>query len=161
MRANGNAAYDFSLFEPKPRVEPEEQKPAPKRPRRPKARTATSASVRPAQALRWTAAGTLCLLALLAVMLCNVQITKLSDEVARAQKKLSSAQADEVRLNMQMQSRVSLDNVENYAVDKLGMQKAGEYQITYIHVTDQDKVVLVKDNENVFARLYDWILAYL
>lgn len=161
MRQNSSAAYDFSLFEPK--RPGEAPPPAPKRKKR-RAKAAgvlTSASVRPAQAVRWGAAGLLCLMALISIILCDVQITSLSDQISKKQSQLTSAKADEVRLDMQLQSRVSLDNVEKYATENLGMQKAGEYQVNYIHITNKDKIVLGKDSQNLIARLYDWVLAYL
>lgn len=163
MRPNNSAAYDFSLFEPKKPGEDiiPEQIPHPPKRKKKAAGVLTSASVRPAQAVRWSAAGLLCLLALTAIILCDVQITSLSDQISKKQSQLTSAQAEEVRLNMQLQSRVSLDKVETYATAQLGMQKAGAYQVNYIHITNKDKVVLGQDKQNLFARLYDWVLAYL
>ncbi len=158
MRNDTNAAYDFSLFEP----HTEEDQPSEEESPRHNARAQRGGrTIRPAQALRWTAGALIMVIALGAIMACNVQNTKLTDEVASMKTKLSAAQADEVRLDMQLQSRASLDNVQSYAVNKLGMQKTTTYQIQYIHLNNKDKVVLQSAKEGAFARIYDWIVEYL
>lgn len=158
MPNNANAAYDLSLFEPKPPGDSNnEQKPPKKKVKKKRARV----SIRPIQAVRWTAAALVGLVAVSSIMVCNVQNTKLNDQVAAMQTKLSAAQAEQVRLEMQQQSRASLGNVENYATNNLGMQKTTAYQIEYIHINSKDKVVVQKSQQNIFSRLYNWILEYL
>lgn len=158
MPNNANAAYDLSLFEPKPPGDgSNEQKPPKKKIKKKHAHV----SVRPIQAVRWTAAALVGLVAVSSIMVCNVQNTKLNDQVTAMQTKLSAAQAEQVRLEMQQQSRASLGNVENYATNNLGMQKTTAYQIEYIHINSKDKVVVQKSQQNIFSRLYNWILEYL
>ncbi|MFT8888478.1 MAG: hypothetical protein ABF904_06635 [Ethanoligenens sp.] len=163
MPNNANVAYDLSLFEPKP-LDGQPAQDGNKEPRRRKKSAAPPrirASIRPIQAVRWSAISVVCLVALGSIMVCNVQNTKLNDQVAVMQKKMSAAQAEEIRLNMQQQSRASLGNVENYAVNNLGMQKTTPYQIEYIHINNKDKVVVQKTQQGILSRLYNWILAYL
>lgn len=159
MRNNTNAAYDLSLFEPKTDKVPlrggEENAGSKSKAARPRS------TIRPLQAMRWTAGAIVLVAALGSIMVCNVQNTKLNDQVASMKTKLAAAQADEVRLNMQLQSRASLGNVQNYAVSRLGMQKTSTYQIQYIHLTDKDKVVVQKSQQGILSRLYNWILEYL
>lgn len=152
-----NAAYDLSLFEPKPPGDGRKNKAVKKKVHKPQSRI----SVRPLQAARWIAAAIVCVLAVGAIMVCNVQNTKLNDQVAVMQKKLTAAQAEQVRLEMQQQSRASLGNVESYAVNSLGMQKTTPYQIEYIHINSKDKVVVQKPQQGILSRLYNWILEYL
>lgn len=158
MPSNANAAYDLSLFEPKPPGNGNKGKGAKKKPA---AKTRAHISIRPIQAVRWVAAAIICVAAMGSIMVCNVQNTKLNDQVAGMQKKLAAAQADQVRLEMQQQSRASLGNVENYAVSHLGMQKTTAYQIEYVHLNSKDKVVVQKSQQGILSRLYNWILEYL
>lgn len=158
MPSNANAAYDLSLFEPKPPGDGDKSKGKKKKSA---VKTHTRISIRPIQAIRWVAAAIICVAAMGSIMVCNVQNTKLNDQVAVMQKKLSAAQADQVRLEMQQQSRASLGNVENYAVGHLGMQKTTPYQIEYVHLNSKDKVVVQKSQQGILSRLYNWILEYL
>jgi cell division septal protein FtsQ len=155
--ARDNAAYDLSLFESK--EDREERKVAEEPAKRVK--TATKSKIKTASAARWVAMGLFIVLSLVAIMLCNVQLTALNEEISTAQTKLGSAQSDEIRLNMQLESRMALDNIENYAVNQMGLQKASQYQITYVHMTDKDKVDVMPKNENVFTKLFNFILEYL
>lgn len=158
MPNSANAAYDLSMFEPKPpgdRNKGQKPKKGSVRKKHPRI------SVRPIQAVRWTAAALVGLVAICSIMVCNVQNTKLNDQVAAMHTKLAAAQAEQVRLEMQQQSRASLGNVESYAVNNLGMQKTTAYQIEYIHINSKDKVVVQKSQQGIFSRLYNWILEYL
>lgn len=163
MPNQASAAYDLSLFEPKPPGQTHGDAHREGRSRKKNTAAAVRAriTIRPMQAVRWAAVAAVCLAALGSIMVCNVQSTKLNDQVAAMQKKLAAAQADEVRLNMQQQSRASLGNVESYAVNNLGMQKTTPYQIEYIHINSKDKVVVQKSQEGILSRLYNWILEYL
>lgn len=118
------------------------------------------AAVRPLTVLRWAAASLFVMAALLCVMVGNAQLNRLNNQAARLKSQLSSAKSEEVQLNVQLESRTSLNNVENYAVNKLGLQKIGPYQIEYVHLLNKDKVELGSDT-NIFARLCGDVLEYL
>lgn len=155
-----NVAYDLSLFAPKEvREEVEKQaeqvQPAKKR------KQQVKLTVRPAVVVRWTALALFIALSLAAMMMCNVQLTKLNDEMSRSQANLTAAQGEQVRLNMQLESRTSLSSVEDYAVNKLNLQKSSSNQITYIHLADKDKVDVTPKSENIFTNLINFILEYL
>ena len=152
-----NVAYDLSLFEPREgRAEEQTADTAVK-----KQQAARRFSVRPLTALKWSASSLLVLLSLTAVMLGNVQINKLNNQTNTMRKEISSAQSEQIRLSVLLESRTSLNNVENYAVNKLGLQKIGQYQIQYIHLADKDKVEVSPESRNIFVRLYNFILEYL
>lgn len=133
--ANENLAYDLSLFEPReerpPRRKTMRVLPAPK-----------SKRIGAAAAFRWAVVGLLAMVSLTALMMSHVQLTELGDEISTAKAKLNTAQSEQVRLNMLVESRMSLKNVEDYAVNKLGMQKIQSYQISYINLNNSDKVVV-------------------
>ena len=57
-------------------------------------------------------------------------------------------QGENVRLNMQLDSMISLEKVENYAKDELGMTKVEGYQIEYIDLSGADTVT-VSGNKSV------------
>lgn len=155
-----NVAYDLSLFAPREAREEAEQQ-AKQDQSAKKVKQQAKAVVHPAVVIRWTALALFIALSLAAMMMCNVQLTKLNDEMAKSQAQLTAAQGEQVRLNMQLESRTSLSNVEDYAVNKLGLQKSNLSQITYIHLANQDKVEITPKNENIFSNLINFILEYL
>ena len=59
---------------------------------------------------------------------------------------------------MAAQSRMTLEEVERYAVDVLGMQKLQNNQIQYVRTNDQDKVEVADTaDQSVWDRIRDWI----
>ena len=166
-QARENVAYDLSLFEPREaRAEAGAAQRFPQRPAaeaqpRKKAAPRARQAVRPFTVLKWAAAGVLVMLALLSVMVGNAQINRFNNQAASLRSQLNNAKSEEVQLNVQLESRTSLDNVETYAVSKLGLQKLGPYQIEYVHMMDKDKVELGADTGNIFARVYGAALEYL
>jgi cell division protein FtsL len=152
-----NLAYDLSLFEAREdREEIEEAAQAPQ-----EEKNAEKAKVSPAAVVRWSAAALFIVLALTAMMICNVQLTQLNDELSTSQNKLSAVQSEQVTLSMQLESRTSLSNVENYATNQLGLKKSNQSQIHYIHLADKDRVDITPKSENIFTNLINFILEYL
>lgn len=153
--AKDNAAYDFSLFEPKQESEEKERVQEPKL-----VKTKAKITVSAGSVIRWVAVSLFIILSLIAIMLCNVQLNKLNDNISKQEQALSSAKADEVRLNVALESRSSLANVQSYAQNQ-GLRQASAYQITYVQLNDKDKVDVQPDKENIFTRLFNLILEYL
>ncbi|MCI8497352.1 MAG: hypothetical protein HFE85_03755 [Clostridiales bacterium] len=138
---HGNTAYDLSRFEPK-----EERSSAPKRRRKPKYR------------LRHDVPRVLAMLTVMAaaigifgfMLYSHVQITELSDQISSAKSDLSQAQSEYDYLNMQVQSKTSLANVEDYARNVLGMKKLDNYQVEYITIKGEAPVETSQDQEGSF-----------
>ncbi|MDR3552934.1 MAG: hypothetical protein P4L75_07400 [Clostridia bacterium] len=151
MAAKENLAYDLSLFEPR------EQRPSHRKTLRvlpaPKARHLEAALV-----LRCVAVSIFILLAAVAVMMSHVQLTELGTQISSAQTRLTTAKSEQVRLDMLVESRMSLQNVEDYAVNRLGMQKIQSYQIQYININNADQVVVSKAG-NTPSAVLDRIIA--
>ncbi len=70
----------------------------------------------------------------------RLRVDELTREIDAASANLSYAQAETVRLNMQLDSMISLEKVENYAKNDLGMTKIEGYQIEYIDLSGADSV---------------------
>lgn len=78
----------------------------------------------------------------------RAELTEQSDRLAKLEKQLTVAQSENTRLNMELDSRVSLDNVETYARDVLGMSKQERYQIEYIDLSGGNKLVLSENQKD-------------
>lgn len=70
----------------------------------------------------------------------RLRVDELTREVDTATAELSLAQAETVRLNAALDSMISLEKVENYAKNDLGMTKVEGYQIEYIDLSGADSV---------------------
>ena len=77
----------------------------------------------------------LCLTMLFAVLYTNAKTNELTHEISDLQKNLSVSQSENTRLNSELDSLVSMNMIDQYAVEKLGMTKMKSNQIKYIDVS--------------------------
>ncbi len=154
-----NLAYDFSLFEERntntaPELEPQiEEQPQQgavvELPEQPGHQPEPGKRSRPS--LLKVLAGSLCFAVLfgtgITAVYSEVQLTELSEEISKVQTQLEEAQSLEVQLNMQAAQLMTDAQVENYAVQQLGMGKLAGSQVVYMHVAQQDKGRVVQEIE--------------
>lgn len=168
-------AYDLSLFEEqvvKQKIEPigikratpqkENQKTIEKT-TSPKSRTNAAYAQKLKNAFRASVFAVVCLSSLAVILLSRAQSDEMTREIVKLENELKVAQAETVRLNTALNSLISMDKVESYAEDKLGMVKAENHQITYINMSKGDMIVLsgqkAATKENLTARLKE-LFAY-
>ncbi len=70
------------------------------------------------------------------------RLTELNSKIVKAQTQLSELRSENTRLDMQLNSKVSLDKVEEYAVNNLGMVKRDRYQIVYFDLSEGNRAVI-------------------
>lgn len=156
-----NAAYDLSKFAPKEEIEEPEIE-QPKEPRR-RMRLIENKMPKPATVVKWVFVSLFVMLSLTSIMVGNIKLTQLNDQMTSVQKSLNDAKSDEVSLNAQLETRMSMSQVEEYATSKLGLVKVQPYQVQYIHLTNTDKVVVSSDKTGmpaVFANVIDFFKEY-
>jgi len=154
MNVGHNLAYDLSLFEPREK-EPFKRQTKVKIVPNPKSKHISKFSV-----FKWVVIAIVVVLTVLSVMLCNVKLTELNDQVTVKKSAYNSAKSEGTRLDMQLESRMSLKNVEDYAITKLGLQKVQSYQIVYINLANSDNVVVNNQDRNVLLDFFNNILEY-
>lgn len=161
---NSNAAYDFAMFEPKRKVP---EAPAPKKNvielpqerleenRRPKRRLGR---ILPAAMAFIVIAGLVG-----SYVYGQVQLTELTESLDTANRTLSESQSDYTQLQMKSDSKLSLETVENYATQKLGMKKATQDQVTTVQLSKGDKAEIVqKDGDfGPLGKLWGFLRQYL
>lgn len=147
---NGNTAYDLSKFEEK-KKRPAVEVVTPKR----AARKRTVLGMNPAKAiLMLVVVGVLA-----SVLIYNrVLIIEANEEIRQANKQMTILQSEGTRLDMELEGKTSLKNVEDYATKNLGMQKLEKQQVQYVSLSDEERVVLSKDmvKPNIFKRISGW-----
>ena len=143
---NRSEALDLSQYnmpEFKPNVqEPEIRKPAQRKPKSAaQIRRESIASALRAVKLFFVSAVLIVLFG--SVLFSKISLVTLQSEASDWELKIKEAQSENTRLMMQLNSTVSLDKVDEYAVSVLGMHKLERYQIHYFGNTDGDEVVVV------------------
>lgn len=78
----------------------------------------------------------------------KVMMTETVDELGTATNELNILKGETTRLEMELESKVSLRNVESFASTNLGMNKIEKYQTEYVKMTEGN-VIEVTPTENV------------
>ena len=143
-------AYDFDLFAPQTKKADNVLEID----RRSGRKTASSPARRPRVKMSRPVALVMMLVLLLGLIAGNiylrVRVTEVTNEISRCDVKLERAISENTSLDMEMENRVSLKNLEQSAA-ALGMQKAERYQVRYLDVLGGDKTEVLKDGTLVTA----------
>ncbi|MBQ8014855.1 MAG: hypothetical protein IJ264_01560 [Clostridia bacterium] len=142
---NRSEAYDLSLYnmpalKPTPAPERETVRPAQNPKTAAQIRKASIASALRAVKLFFVSAVLLVLFG--SVLFSKISLVLLEQEATNLEQQISEAQSENTRLVMQLNSTVSLDKVDAYAVSVLGMNKLERYQIHYFENRDGDEIVM-------------------
>ena len=145
-----NNAYDFSLFEPKPKNQTPQIRVI-----EGKKKTPYLATLKTADIVRLLLCAAV-IIAVVSMMIYNrVVITELNAQIDSYNTKVTKLQSEYVTMQAQIDSKLSLRNVEQYASENLGMSKLEEYQVRYLE-SEQDSVI-VRNEENIKHSLTDRI----
>ena len=87
----------------------------------------------------------------------QAQLNELTDQINTAQAELSEAQSTYTQLKMKSDSRLSLDTVEEYAKDTLGMRRISQEQVVCISLSSGDKGEVLQEDGSVLGSLWTWI----
>ncbi len=144
--ANENFALDLDLFDVQKNAYIPEQEQQKKRkidltllePKR-ASRTDVEKETRESRkmAIRACAFALVAFLMIGSLIMCRVEYTQRQLELNKMQNSLSVAQSENVALQMQYNSMMSVDKIEEYAQEKLGMVKRENYQISYFDISDE------------------------
>ena len=137
----GNLAYDFSVYEPKPKQQEAKQ---------PQIRVKKSA-----KGILLTAVVVLGMM--FAMLYGKVETNRLFGETAKLQEQLKALEAENVALAAEYESRTSLKNVEEYAQNTLGLKKLDKSQIEYVAFEGNTVIEVVEmEKKNIFVIIRNW-----
>ncbi len=164
--ANSNTAYDFGMFEPKRRTE---RRPAPAQKNNvielPRERLEENR--RPKYSV-WKLLPTILSFLIIAGMAGayiygQVQIAELSDSLGGVTKQLTEAQSVYTQMKMKSEAQMSLETMENYAENQLGMEKVNPKQIETVTLSGGDKtqVLLPAQGDGWLSRLVSSVRRFL
>lgn len=153
-----NTRYNIELFEPAaprtsnaaPKMQPKNSRPNLRVIEKPRMtasqfRAQTAASNRRIAKILFVAG--ICLLFLGIVIYSRLQLDEINRDIASIDKSMEIARSEKVRLDMELNSIVSMDKVEDYAANTLGMSKVQDYQVVYVDLSSSDRVIVADGKE--------------
>ena len=75
------------------------------------------------------------------------KLSELNLEILEIENDIKIAKSENTRLSMEYTSTVSIENVEEYVINGLGMQKIDKYQIKYIDISIEDEFLFSNTKE--------------
>ncbi|MBR6069570.1 MAG: cell division protein FtsL [Ruminococcus sp.] len=102
---------------------------------------------------------TIILVSALAVVLLGTVIYSLNrrntmySKVASLNSELNLAEAENVRLQSELEGKLSAKNIEDYAENVLGMKKIDSSQIKYIEIQTDDVVNIPQQDESILGKV--------
>jgi len=149
---NGNEAYDFTLFEPKRQQEVPQKKSNIIELPKEKLEENRRARNNPLKAVSGFLALAVMLGIVGTIVYGQVQLTELTDQLNSTTKILDENKSVYTQLKMKSDSQLSLETVENYATQKLGMKKIEQNQIEPVELSKGDKTQVVQNGAG-----QDWL----
>ena len=149
--ANSSSAYDFSLFEAHSAAVP-----APKTPAAPaKKKKSNVIRLNEKQLRRSHRRNAHAFRTILSLGVVLVVVGAIGAIV------FSQVESIAVQLEMQAAEKMNTDEIEAYARETLGMEKATEGQTTYISLAQEDAGTVVQENTapNIFVQIWESILS--
>ncbi|HNX99879.1 MAG TPA: cell division protein FtsL [Oscillospiraceae bacterium] len=145
---NGNLAYDYD----NPALYPEYEygrpldipaKPEVREEVVPQTEVLTRQSISPLALFGFAAAAVLLVFSLMA----RVQFTQVSAETAKLESQLTELNGEQSKLTIAYESALNLTDIENYAINTLGMQKPRADQVHYVSSSAQDKAEILNGTD--------------
>ena len=142
--AQSNLAYDLERFEQRTPVPV--QKPA--------ISVRRERSVHPVKIMLVAA---LALLMGCSLLYSRVVITELNEEINAAVTRLDVLHAEQVRMQTELDGKMSLAAIEETAIGEYGMVKPDGSQVSYVQVTTESKLEAKAKEEGFFEKIADFI----
>ncbi len=87
----------------------------------------------------------------------QVQLTKVNDNLSEATAELTLLQSSGSVLDAELQARLSITNIDDYAVNTLGLVKADSSQYEYVNYSHQSKVVAAEGSgQSIWETILSW-----
>ena len=143
-----NAAYDLSLFEEVERQPKFEEVKLPKKQK-----------VLNMSPLKMLTLGAVMVAMVGALLYSNVMLAEVTADVNAAAGVLEDLNNEYTRLEMELNRKMSISAIEEYATESLNMSKIEQYQVEMISINNNDEVIVTAAVEDegastLFARIF-------
>ena len=142
--AQSNLAYDLERFE--------QHTPVPVQ--KPAISVRRERSVHPVKIMLVAA---LALLMGCSLLYSRVVITELNEQINAAATRLDVLHAEQVRMQTELDGKMSLAAIEETAIGEYGMVKPDGSQVSYVQVTTESKLEAKAKEEGFFEKIADFI----
>lgn len=156
-----NLAYDLSLFDVD---EEQERKKEKKRAESRIKITAKKAVARNGNAFAAVACVAASAVVAFAILNSKLELSEYTSKISTVKTELETAERENLRLNAELDSMVTLDNVESIASNELGLQKTQSSQVTFVALNTEQMTEVAESDGNIFVSIKDWfydVLEYL
>ena len=82
------------------------------------------------------------------VMYSRAQLNEMGSKVNSATKELEILKSENIRLQTELEEKISLKNVEEYATVELGMEKMDASQVEYVTLTSGNQVEITEESDS-------------
>lgn len=156
---NNYKSYNIEQFEPRtvsngsaaPKIKPEQQKRPQlelvKTPKQSAAQVRQEVHDSAKQARKVFFIAMTILLFMAAVIYSRVQLDEINRDINSVENSIELAQSDTIKLNNALSSMVSINNVEDYAANVLGMVKVQDYQVVYVDLSADDSIIVANGQQ--------------
>lgn len=144
MSLNTNLAYDLERFEEQSTSESV----------RPSITVRREKSIHPAKIV---AVALLVLAMGFTLLYSQVVVTELNSAINAAEKQLDVLQAESVRMQTELEGKMSLKDIEAKAVGEYGMVKPDGSQVSYVQLEQESRMQASEKNENFFEKIVNYV----
>lgn len=85
----------------------------------------------------------------------RVQTNEIYTRIAALQTEYDDLTAKNISMRSEMEGKMTVKNIEDYAKEELKLQPLNQSQITFIQLQTEDEVVITEPEDNLFVRIND------
>lgn len=90
----------------------------------------------------------------------RVQINEIYTKISALQTEYDDLTAKNVSMRSEMEGKMTVKNIQEYAENVLGLRSLNQSQITYIQLQTEDEVIITEPEENFFVRINDKLVGF-
>lgn len=136
-----NVAYDLSMYESLLEPKPHKEEKVQQQPKTVKFKNKKAFGT-VLRTLSLAIIGSL----IIGIVYTNSQITEITTDISSVQSEITELESEKAYLEFTLESRMSLNEIEDYAVNVLGMVKMDSTQVEYVEIESENKVEFSGDN---------------
>ena len=156
---NSNVAYDLSRFDTEYQAQIK-----PKKESAPEIKVHEKAAARNGNWFKMLIVTACATFFAIALLISKATISELATKINEQEAQLAYAQSENVRLQANLDNMVTLNKVDQSAVNELGLQKTQKTQVRYIEGSTETLSEVAEVENNFFVSINEWfngILEYL
>lgn len=90
----------------------------------------------------------------------KVQTNEVYTQIAELQAEYDDITARNVSMKSEMEGKLTVKNIEDYAKNVLGLRPLDQSQIEYIQIQTEDEVIITKPEQNLIVTINDYITSF-